>query len=562
VLLDEYGEVFLSDLGIVLPAETLTGSSLVGTPAYMSPEEVRGDRVDARTDVYQLGVVLFEMLTGQRPYRADTPAKVMMAHILENAPSLQDVNPNLLPRYNQVIQKALAKDPADRYASAGEMAAAFSNLVEATSKAVLVEPVANPFVVGNPVKGSLFVGRAEIFSRLQELWGQEAARGVNSVVLFGHRRMGKTSILQNLNQTLGEDTLVANFTMQRAGRVHSTGELLSYLALAIFDTLADAGFGTLPEPEPADYEPNGYPAFNRFLRQVRQNIFQTSSSTQPVKKGGIFSRIFGGKDQISAAAINTRPKRLILTIDEFELIEDAIGDGRVDTEFLDFLRGVIHSEPWLILALAGLHTLEEMTADYWNPLYASVTPVRVTFFTRTATGNLLAKPRDDFPLEFTNAAADRIFELVQGQPYLTQLIAHSLVSNFNQAIVENGQAPSPRFSAKDVDSIVDSAEFFEHGSYYFTGVWGQAEKTHPAGQTKILTALAREDKEVSAPELYASAGLVLEEGGACLETLMQHDVITKKRSGGGMSLGIITPPREMYDFAVPLMRRWIRDVKL
>jgi eukaryotic-like serine/threonine-protein kinase len=91
VLFDQYGDAFLADFGIVRVAgsdSNLTASgSLVGTPMYMSPEQVYGDKeLDGRSDIYALGIILFQMLTGHLPYEADTPAKMMMKHILDPRP--------------------------------------------------------------------------------------------------------------------------------------------------------------------------------------------------------------------------------------------------------------------------------------------------------------------------------------------------------------------------------------------------------------------------------------------------------------------------------------------
>ncbi|MCP5096175.1 MAG: serine/threonine protein kinase, partial [Chloroflexi bacterium] len=91
VLFDEYGDAYLADFGIVRVAasdDALTASgSLIGTPTYMSPEQVYGDKeLDGRSDIYALGIILFQMLTGNTPYEADTPARMMMKHVMEPVP--------------------------------------------------------------------------------------------------------------------------------------------------------------------------------------------------------------------------------------------------------------------------------------------------------------------------------------------------------------------------------------------------------------------------------------------------------------------------------------------
>ncbi|MCI0395546.1 MAG: serine/threonine protein kinase [Chloroflexi bacterium] len=126
ILFDQYGDAYLSDFGIARLAEatvSLTGGGVIGTPAYMSPEQVYGDRpLDGRSDIYALGVILFEMLTGEVPYQADTPAKLMLKHILEPVPRIRVVKPELPDDCEAMIEKALAKEPELRYPTATAMA--------------------------------------------------------------------------------------------------------------------------------------------------------------------------------------------------------------------------------------------------------------------------------------------------------------------------------------------------------------------------------------------------------------------------------------------------------
>ncbi len=140
ILLDNDGNVLLADFGIVKivsgessdktnPALTQTGG-LVGTPAYMSPEQGSGlSDITARADQYSLGVVVYEMLTGEPPYTADTPMQVVIKHITEPVPNPRNVNKNLSPEMETVIQRVLAKRPDDRYATVTEFADDFARAI-------------------------------------------------------------------------------------------------------------------------------------------------------------------------------------------------------------------------------------------------------------------------------------------------------------------------------------------------------------------------------------------------------------------------------------------------
>jgi serine/threonine protein kinase len=98
---------------------TLQGK-IYGTPNYMSPEQIRGKTVDHQSDLYSLGVLFFEMLTGERPFDAETPVEVMMMHLRDDAPALTDIDPELPKSLNSVIQRALAKDRRERFQSGQE----------------------------------------------------------------------------------------------------------------------------------------------------------------------------------------------------------------------------------------------------------------------------------------------------------------------------------------------------------------------------------------------------------------------------------------------------------
>ncbi|MEW6083602.1 MAG: protein kinase [Chloroflexota bacterium] len=169
LMLNTLGQVILMDFGIAKivgsQRHTATGA-VVGTAMYMSPEQIKGEQPDRRTDIYSLGVTLYEMVSGRPPFEADSAMTLMMMHINDPVPNPKKLNPDVPDSLVAIINKALAKDPADRYQTAAQMAAALRNaladraagpvpssrstMVEETptlmkgGKATTVEPVAVP----------------------------------------------------------------------------------------------------------------------------------------------------------------------------------------------------------------------------------------------------------------------------------------------------------------------------------------------------------------------------------------------------------------------------------
>lgn len=128
ILFDERGKPYIADFGLAKAMQQTTGDftvtgSVLGTPAYMSPEQAMGDKaLDGRSDIYALGVILFQMLTGKQPYKAETPVALALKHIQEPVPSLN--LSHLPPIYDSVIARAMAKEPAERYPTASELVVA------------------------------------------------------------------------------------------------------------------------------------------------------------------------------------------------------------------------------------------------------------------------------------------------------------------------------------------------------------------------------------------------------------------------------------------------------
>src|ERR1035437_7775522 len=142
VMLTRSAEVKVMDFGIARAVSdaqaTMTQTAqVIGTAQYLSPEQARGERVDARSDLYSAGCLLYELLTGRTPFTGDSPIAIAYQHVRENPIPPSQVDPEIPGWADAIVLKAMAKDPADRYQSAGEMS-------EDIQRALSGMPVAAP----------------------------------------------------------------------------------------------------------------------------------------------------------------------------------------------------------------------------------------------------------------------------------------------------------------------------------------------------------------------------------------------------------------------------------
>ena len=130
ILLDQAGDAYITDFGIarLLESEEITRSgSILGTPDYMSPEQCEGKPLTFASDLYSLGIILFELLTGETPFDADSPLAILQKHIHEPVPPLSQYRKDLPTGLDSVLQKALSKDPEKRFSSAAGLMEAFTH---------------------------------------------------------------------------------------------------------------------------------------------------------------------------------------------------------------------------------------------------------------------------------------------------------------------------------------------------------------------------------------------------------------------------------------------------
>jgi serine/threonine protein kinase len=143
VMINESGNALLADFGLARLVEgtgTLTGSKLMGTPAFVSPEQGRGAKLDGRSDQYSLGVMLYQIATGSLPFDADTPMATVLMHIQAPVPRPRSLNPSLPLGVEAVILKSLEKDPIRRFPTATALAEAYQGAVAGRPVASVDEP--------------------------------------------------------------------------------------------------------------------------------------------------------------------------------------------------------------------------------------------------------------------------------------------------------------------------------------------------------------------------------------------------------------------------------------
>jgi hypothetical protein len=179
----------------------------------------------------------------------------------------------------------------------------------------------------------------------------------------------------------------------------------------------------------------------------------------------------------------------------------------------------------------------------WAQMFGSVTAIPTSFLSHEAASRLITQPTPDFSLDYDHDAVEQIIALTYGQPYLAQLVGLGLVTRFNRQTFEEGVERERRFTLADVEAVINAPEFFRDGNAYFTGIWVQAAKSEPAGQTAVLGALSQSAAGMSIEEIARHAQLPSENAQQALETLRRHDVVLQENG--------------CWKFTVELMRRWV-----
>ena len=227
----------------------------------------------------------------------------------------------------------------------------------------------------DPVTPPLFVGRKDIFNRIRGIWSSKD--NPDSIILYGHRRMGKTSILRNLDEYTPPESLLVYANLQgEAAFAEGTHHLLKGLADTVSAAAHDHNLG-VSQPIPSDYR-NPAEAGHAFRRLLRESL-----EALPEKAS------------------------MILALDEFETIDVCVRDKKIGKDIYSYLRTLAH-EARITLVFAGLHTLDEMSRDYQKPFFESYVNIAVPYLSPEESRDLITNPAHDFSVNYHPKAVEQI----------------------------------------------------------------------------------------------------------------------------------------------------------
>jgi AAA+ ATPase superfamily predicted ATPase len=378
--------------------------------------------------------------------------------------------------------------------------------LEGVSRDVGPIVIENFYIAGNPIpadKEQVFVGREDLVAKIQE---NLAAIQKPTLVLHGQRRTGKTSLLLHLPGRLPADYVPVYVDLQKTVSVDGLNRFLYNLAREAVSQADKVRRIALPPVELEDFNYRGPHAFYDWLEQTRQRL---------------------------------ENRLLLFALDEFEKIEEAIEKGQMEEAVLDVLRHVIqHHSPWLVLLLAGMRTLEEMSRN-WHSYFISVRPLRVSYLESKAARELILLPTRHYPIHYEERAIKTILTATHAQPYLIQAVCFELIQHLNSAR-RRAAGPFEQVTTTDTQKAIQEAVRSAHP--YFSDLWNTSKDS----ERLVLAEMAYQLGEwVRIDDLHKGNDLALEEVHRIVDGLQRREMLERNT--------------RQCRFSVLMMRQWIRE---
>jgi hypothetical protein len=368
-------------------------------------------------------------------------------------------------------------------------------------EAELRQEIDSPYIIGVPLTAeqAIFIGRQDVSSRIEQLL---LDRRQPPLLLYGQRRVGKTSLLNNLGRLL-PSTIVPLFVDLQgpASRAQDEAGFLYNVARSMVQSARRQRAVTLPPLSRELLQDDPFTRFDEWLDEV-----ETTLGSQLA----------------------------LLMLDEFEALERVLALQRFDEEIvLGMLRHLIQHRPKFKVLLSGSHTLAEFSR--WSSYLINVQVVHIGYLHPDEARQLVEAPVQNFALRYEPAASQRVLDLTRGHPFLVQLLCAEIVA------LKNEQPPAQRRLATVADVATAVPEALIHGSFFFADM-RQNQADEVGGQVLNLLAKAGEGKTTSRSELDKKVGV---------ETAVLNQTITQLQQRE-----LIEPHGDGLRFQIELVRRW------
>ena len=336
ILMDEDGNAYLSDFGIAKEVGTDAGGggNIEGTPAYLAPEQIRGGEVGPQSDVYAFGIMLYEMLSGKRPFAELTLATLVYKHLNEPLPMIDHDELNLPPQFNAIIQKATAKVPEERYPDAITLVKEFQQTLRQGSATIELD------------LEELDFAEFELLETKNPYKGLRAFQQADAADFFG-----RTAMIQRVLDRLQEPVVENNFLAV----IGPSGSGKSSLVKA--GVLPALRSGRVPGSENwfyAEMVPGEVP-----LEELASALLSVSSSPLP----GVVETLREHADGLAMGvyeALPSRENKLLLMIDQFEELFTQVELESDRQQFLDLILNAVNAENSPVIIIATLR------ADFYD----------------------------------------------------------------------------------------------------------------------------------------------------------------------------------------------------
>lgn len=368
------------------------------------------------------------------------------------------------------------------------------------------QEIDSPYIIGVPLteQQEIFVGRTDISAKIEQLL---LDRRRPPLLLYGQRRMGKTSLLNNLGRMLPSTVVPLFVDLQGASR---SNDLAGFFYNVSRDMIKSAELRrnlTLPLVTREALTLDPFTRFDEWLDEVE----------------GI----------MDGQALNTA----LLALDEFETLDQAIAKGRFDEEdVLGILRHLIQHRPRFKVLLAGSHTLNEL--QRWSSYLINVQVIHLGCLSETEACKLIERPVKDFSLHYEADARQRVIDLTRGHPFLVQLLCAEIVA------LKNEQDPSVRRLAGLSDVEASIPEALSSGSFFFADIERNQIDNNGLDLLKLLA--VQEERAITSKNILADRVPDHTELERSLALLKQRELIEQVDEG--------------YCFQIELIRRWFANL--